>query len=398
MRIVELKILRADGGWRPFSFLKLVTDAGLNGWSEFIEGSWSPGLAGVIQALAPSVVGEDPRAYARLAARLHASMQMAAGGVGHQAIAAIENACVDLAARARGVPVHALFGGPVRQAIDLYWSHCGSFRARLPDYFERVLGLPRLGGVEDFRALGREARRRGYKAVKTNPVLFGPAGARLLNPGFGLEGMRFERTVDEPTLRAIGEQALALREGLGPDAALMLDVNFSFRPAALRRVARALEPARPYWLETDLHDPAALATARRLAGVPFASLESLHGRRAFLPYLQAGAVDFAIIDVPWNGIAEAVRIAALAETFEVDVAPHNFNGPLADLMSAHFCAAVGNVAIMEYEGDDVPWKSTLLTHTPRIEAGQFHVPDGPGWGAEPDEQALAAHPWRGPAA
>jgi L-alanine-DL-glutamate epimerase-like enolase superfamily enzyme len=129
--------------------------------------------------------------------------------------------------------------------------------------------------------------------------------------------------------------------------------------------------------------------------VPLASLESLHGRRAYLPYLQAGAVDFAVIDVVWNGIAEAVRIASLAEAYEVDVAPHNFNGPLADLMSAQFCAAAGNVAIMEIEGDDVPWKSALLDRAPRIEAGQFHIPDAPGWGAEPDEAALAAHPWRG---
>ena len=395
MRIVELRILRADGGWRPFSFLELVTDAGLNGWSEFTEGTWSPGLAEAIQALAPMVVGEDPRPYARLSARLHAAVQMAAGGIGHQAIAAVENACLDLAAKARGVPVHALFGGPVRDAVDLYWSHCGSFRARLPEFFERVLGLPRLASLEDFRALGREVRRRGFKAAKTNPVLFGPGGAELINPGFGLQGMRFERTVDEATLRAIGEQALALRDGLGPDAGLMVDVNFSFRPAALRRVAAALAPARPYWLEADLHEPAALATARRLGGVPIASLESLYGRRAFLPYLQAGAVDFAVIDVTWNGFAEAVRIAALAEAHEVDVAPHNFNGPLADLISAHFCAVAGNVAIMEFEGDDVPWKAQLLDRPPRIEGGRFHIPDGPGWGAEPDEAALAAHPWRG---
>ena len=205
----------------------------------------------------------------------------------------------------------------------------------------------------------------------------------------------FFRVLDEPTLRAIGEQALALREGLGPDAGLMVDVNFSFRPAALRRVAEALEPARPYWLEADLHEPAALATARRLGRVPIASLESLYGRRAYLQYLQAGAVDFAIIDVTWNGFAEAVRIAALAEAHEVDVAPHNFNGPLADLISAHFCAVAGNVAIMEFEGDDVPWKSRLLDRPPRIEGGRFHIPDVPGWGAEPDEAALAAHPWRG---
>ena len=127
--------------------------------------------------------------------------------------------------------------------------------------------------------------------------------------------------------------------------------------------------------------------------VPIASLETLHGRRAYRPYLQARAVDVAVVDVPWNGFQEAVRIASLAETFEVNVAPHNFYGPLADLMSAQFCAVAGNAAIMEIEGDDVPWKYDLLSERPRIEAGRFAVPNGSGWGAEPREEALAAHPW-----
>ena len=127
---------------------------------------------------------------------------------------------------------------------------------------------------------------------------------------------------------------------------------------------------------------------------PIASLESLHGRRAYKSYLQAQAVDVAIVDVPWNGFHESVRIASLAETFEVNVAPHNFYGPLADLMSAHFCTVVPNLTMMEIEGDDVPWKYSLLTHEPTIEEGRLAIPQGPGWGAEPSEEAIAAHPWR----
>ncbi|MGH8258251.1 MAG: mandelate racemase/muconate lactonizing enzyme family protein, partial [Steroidobacteraceae bacterium] len=120
MRIVDLRIFRADGGWRPFSFLKISTDEGLAGWAEFAEGSWSPALPEVILALGRSVVGEDPRCFARLSAQLQAMTLFAAGGLNHQAVAAIENACVDIAAKARGVPVHALFGGPLRDTVDLY--------------------------------------------------------------------------------------------------------------------------------------------------------------------------------------------------------------------------------------------------------------------------------------
>ncbi len=393
MRITELKAFRADGGWRPLSFLKVLTDQGLAGWAEFAEGPWSPALREVILQLGRAVIGKDPRHFARLSAELHAMTQFAAGGLNHQAAAAIENACIDVAAKAQGVPVHALFGGPVRDTVDLYWSHCGSFRVRHAEFFERVLGLPRLQTLDDVRRLGEEALRRGFKAVKTNPIVFDASGPRLLNPGFIPQGLRFERTADEALIRAIRDQIAALRDGLGADAGLHLDVNFAFRPAALRRIARALEPSRLAWLEADLHEPAALAGVRRATVVPIASLETLHGRRAYAPYLQAHAVDVAVVDVPWNGFHEAVRIASLAETFEVNVAPHNFYGPLADLMSAHFCAVAGNAAIMEIEGDDVPWKTSLLTAGPRIEAGQFIIPSGPGWGAEPNEEALAAHPW-----
>jgi L-alanine-DL-glutamate epimerase-like enolase superfamily enzyme len=396
MRITKLDLLQADGLWRPFSFLKMSTDSGLTGWSEFVENDWAPGLRDVILALSRNLAGRDPRQFARLSFEMHALTQFTAGGLVHQAIGAIENACIDIAAKAAGVAACQLFGGPLRTDVALYWSHCGSFRASHAEAFERVLGTPRLRSLQDFEALGREAVARGFGSVKTNPVVFGAAGPQLLNPGFRVRGLNPERHVDEATLTAICDQAQALRSGLGADRSMMIDFNFGFRPDSLLRLARALEPTRPAWLEMDLHSPAALADVRRGARVPIASLESQYGRRDYAPWLTAAAVDTAIIDVPWNGFAESVRIAALAEVHEVNCAPHNFYGPLADLMSAQFCAAVPNVALMEIEADDVPWKYKLLTRQPVIGDGRFQLPAGPGWGADINEDAVAVHPWRGP--
>jgi L-alanine-DL-glutamate epimerase-like enolase superfamily enzyme len=393
MRITKLETLRADGGWRPFSFLKVSTDEGLVGWSEFLEGAWSPGLAEVIGALGRSAVGADPRAFGLLSATLRAMTQFAAGGLAQQAIAAIENACIDIAAKACGVPVYALFGGPLRRAIDVYWSHCGTFRVQHAELFERVLGKPRIRSLDDIRTLGHEAAARGFRAVKTNPIVFTDNGPRLLNPGFVAANLDLGRTVDSRTAAAIGAQVEALRDGLGAERGLMLDLNFGFRPAALRRIATAVAHADLDWLELDLREAAALAAVRARAAMPIASLESEYGRRAYAPFLAAQAVDVAVVDVLWNGFAESVGIAALVEAHEINVAPHNFSGPLGDLIAAHFAAAVANVAIMEIEADDVPWKAELLTRTSTFEGGRFVLPTAAGWGADVDEDAVRAHPW-----
>jgi galactonate dehydratase len=131
---------------------------------------------------------------------------------------------------------------------------------------------------------------------------------------------------------------------------------------------------------------------RRSTATPIASLESIYGLHGYRPFFEEYAVDVAIIDVPWNGLHQAVRIATLADAFEVNVAPHNFYGPIADLMSAHFCAVVPNFRIMEYEADDVPWKQELLSEPSRVERGEFVLPSGPGWGASVNEEAVRAHP------
>jgi galactonate dehydratase len=393
VRISGVETFVADGGWRPFHFLKMTTDEGIVGWAEFTESQRNMGLSTVIHAMGRRIVGNDPRAWARLTATLYAGTRLSYGGINQQALAAIENCCLDIAAQAAGVPVHALFGGSFREQVPLYWSHCGNFRVRHRQFFGEVLGLPPLDSLDAVKALGQEVRSRGYRAAKTSPVIFGSDGPRTVNPGFIPVGMNHGWTADAATVGAIVDQLAAFREGLGDDAALMMDVNFSFRPEALRRIARAAEPFDLAWMEMDLHDPAALAAVRAATATPIASCETLFGRRAYRPYLEAQAADVAIVDVAWNGVAESVRIAALAEAHEVNVAPHSANGPLHDLMSAQFAAAVPNLHIMEIEVDDVPWKDDLLTIPRVIEAGEFRVPAGPGWGAAINEEALAAHPW-----
>jgi galactonate dehydratase len=390
MRIAKIEDFHADGGWRVFSFLKITTDEGLVGWSEYAESSWSRGLSGVIRKLAEPLIGMDPRPYGLISSRLRAYTRMAPGGLNDQAVAAIENALVDIAAKSMGVPVYALFGGPYREMLQLYWSHCGTFRVRNAELFERVIGTSPLRSLDDFKSLGREVTTRGFCYAKTNPILIENGTPRMLNPGFG-PGVEVALNSDSHTLAGIVDQLAAFREGLGPDAGLMMDLNFSFKPESLIRISKAAENFSLTWLEMDVHDPAALAHVRRSSVTPIASLEAVYGRRNYRPYFEQQAVDVAVIDVPWNGMLESVRIAAMAEAYEVNVAPHNFYGHLSTMMSAHFCAAIPNFRIMEIEVDDVPWKDELVTHLPDIRDGKLVLPHRPGWGCEVNEEGVRAH-------
>jgi L-alanine-DL-glutamate epimerase-like enolase superfamily enzyme len=124
MRIESVTTLHADGGRRAFDFVKVVTDDGLVGWSEYNETFGGAGLTALIEHLAPALIGKDPRAHEAHVALMQALRRTAAGGVVQQAIGAIENALLDVKARTLGIPVYELLGGPVRDSIRVYWSHC----------------------------------------------------------------------------------------------------------------------------------------------------------------------------------------------------------------------------------------------------------------------------------
>merc|ERR1712139_577860 len=135
-----------------------------------------------------------------------------------------------------------------------------------------------------------------------------------------------------------------------------------------------------------------MKTIRQSISIPIASLESLYGRMQYKPFFDAQAVDYAIVDVLWNGAWESVKIATLADTYFVNCAAHNYHGWLGTAISAHFCAAIPNFKVLEVDVDDVAWKDEIVTVVPNIKNGVFHLPSGPGGGVELNEAAIALHP------
>lgn len=391
MKIVKVETLQADGGYRTCSYAKVTTDEGLVGWSEFYDGLFGVGLAPLVESFGKLALGRDPLQVGVLSETLLATTRLSAGGMSHQAVAAIENACLDIQGKALGVPVHALFGGPFRERVPVYWTHLGSYRVRHPAFYES-LGYEPVRTLADFTRLGREAVARGFTAVKTNPVFFDKPQPYMFNGGFRIAPGFLDRSIGDAHLAAIVDQMHALREGIGPHAGLMLDVSFSQRTEGYLRIARRLEALGMYWLELDIRDADALALIRNATSTPIASLESLHGLQDYRPYIAQRTVDVAIVDPMWNGVWQSVRVATLADAFETHIAPHNPVGELGNLMSLHLCAAVPNVRIMELRADEAPWTRDFLTHPPLLEDGHMRVPDRPGWGADIDEEALRAHP------
>jgi L-alanine-DL-glutamate epimerase-like enolase superfamily enzyme len=143
-------------------------------------------------------------------------------------------------------------------------------------------------------------------------------------------------------------QQEAFRRGVGRDIGLHLDTNFNYKIEGYLRLARALEAGGLVWL-----------------------------------------------DVAWNGILKSVKIAAIADAYEVNIAPYNFNGHLGSLISAHTCAAVPNFKVTEIDIDDMSWKYDIVARPPVIDNGDLVLPNGPGWGADANEDFVRAHPPRG---
>jgi L-alanine-DL-glutamate epimerase-like enolase superfamily enzyme len=388
VKVAALETLICDAGWRPWIFVKATTDDGLVGWAEVTDSHGSPrGLAGIIEDLAPLVVGRDPRPVERIYWDLYRHTRQSPGSVIAKALAAVENALLDVKAKALGVPVHELFGGPTRDTIPLYWSHCGTTRARAHE----VSGTPKLASYDDVAALGREVVERGYGAFKTNIVLPGEEPAVLM-PGFGSGGGAQQAGEIADALVRLLE---AFADGTGRAARPIVDLNFNLEPEGILGVASRLEPFDLLWLEVDLFDSAALEVVRRRSPMPICSGENLYGSRQFRPFLEAGALDVASVDVIWNGFHQAKKIADLAETFEVNCAPHNYYSHLATFIAAQWCAAIPNARILEFDVDDVPWRDGLVTALPAIEDGEIAVPEASGWGTDVVEDVLREHPWRG---
>lgn len=385
-KVAKIGTLACDAGWRNYYFVKLTTSDGVVGWSEFDEGFGNPGIAYVIKELSERIVGRPVMDHERLYAELHCATRPGSGGVVGQALGAIENAMLDAKAKTLGVPCYVLLGGKMRDRVKVYWSHCGTWRISRQPWYQ-----PAVTSVDGVRALAREVRDRGFKALKTNIYRYENGQPKGWATGWGVP-FQPELNIERNVVRGLREHLEVLRDSAGPGVDLLLDLNFNAKTEGYLKLIREIADFDMFWVELDMLDPKALAYIRSRSDQPIASCETLMGLSQFLPFFEHQAVDVAIVDLPWNGAWQAMKIANAADGYGVNVAPHNFYGHLCTMMNAHFCAAVPNLRIMETDIDRIAWDDELFTHVPQFEDGHLVIPDRPGWGTEPNEEAIRAHP------
>ncbi len=390
MKITEVDTFIVNAGWRPWLFVAIRTDAGITGYGECSDMRNPYGIAGAIRDLQDLLVGRDPRPIEMLYWDMYRKTRQSPGGIAAKAIAGIDCALWDIKAKAFGVPVYELFGGPMRERQRLYWSHCGTFRAR----HHELLGVSPLRAMDDIARLGEEVVTRGFTALKTN-ILFPGDPAQVYFAGFGGGPGTTDQNISSALIRHIRELIGAFRSAVGDDVGIALDLNFNFKPEGAALICQALEEFNMMWVEVDIYDPEALRRVKDATRTPICSGENFIGLREYRRYLDARAQDVLMVDVPWNGFTLSKKIADLAESYEINIAPHNYYSHLSTLMSAHLCACAPNVRIQEIDIDDIPWKDDLIDQALVIENGDLRIPDRPGWGANLNETVAREHPWKG---
>jgi len=360
VRIAELRTCLQRVGDRPRVLVKITTDEGIAGWSEVYNHGPDLAQPPLLEYLFAQIKGMDARRPGYVNQYLLQSCRFPPGALGLAAIAAIDNALWDVAARALGVPVYQLIGGAVRDRVRVY---AGLYSAPdVPELQDRTAALHGRFGVTAFK--------------------LSPYRSDLHRTRFG------------SLARELGVYAGEVRAAHPAGWEFAFDAHAClWQPRHAVELAAALAPHEPLFLEEPIRPEHLAAWARICAesAVPIATGESLYSPHEFLALLNAGGADIVQPDIcVVGGLTQMLKIANIAEAHYVPVAPHNPLGPLATAANVHFAAATTNFEILEYKPDEVSWcPDPYLPVDGYLELR----PDRPGWGVEIDEDALEHDDW-----
>jgi galactonate dehydratase len=373
MKITAIKTIVVNAQMRNWVFVKVETDEpGLYGWGEASLEWKTRAVCGAVEDFAPMLLGEDPSRIEFLYQKMYRQSFWRMGVIGMSAISGIEQALWDIRGKVLGQPVYNLLGGRVRDRVRMY-THLGGgdMQAVYETQWSNDFGL--------FAERAAEVVEMGYTAVK---VLITPPTETLNS----IAGYKY----------AEGAMA-AMRGEVGEGVDIMIDCHGRHALANAVEFCRVLAPYRPYFIEEPVppENVATLAEVRRASPVPIATGERLVTRYQFREIFEQQAAHIIQPDLcHCGGLWEAKKIAAMAETYTMGVAPHNPLGPVANAAALHFALSTPNFLIQEDMLTDVPWRWEVVQHSLRTEGGYWLPTDAPGLGIEVDEEAAKKHPFQ----
>ncbi|MCK9930209.1 mandelate racemase/muconate lactonizing enzyme family protein [Frankia sp. Mgl5] len=366
MKIADVRTHVYGTPWRDLTYVQVFTDDGLVGVGETRMLGHTQALLGYLaEATRNHVLGSDPFDIESLVDRMKRGDYGRAGEIVMSGIACVEMACWDIVGKALGQPVWRLLGGKVRDRIKAY-----------ANGWYTVERTP-----EEFHAAARAVVDRGYRALKLDP--------------FGAGRWELDRAERRHSISLVE----AVRDAVGPDVEILVEMHGRFAPHEAIRIAASLAEFEPGWVEEPVPPENLRALAKAAAGIdaPVATGERIHDRTEFRELFDLGAADIIQPDIGHlGGISETRKLAATAETHFTLVAPHNVGGAVLTAANLHLAACTPNFMIQEHFNDFADEEVKLAAPgLPPVVDGYFALPTAPGLGVELDVDVVAAHPSRG---
>jgi L-alanine-DL-glutamate epimerase-like enolase superfamily enzyme len=357
MRIASIRTYIV-GEVRPFLFVVVETECGIRGIGEAGITWREQAVAGFIESLKPSLVGQDPRRIEHLWQVMLRCGFFPGGRIGAAAISAIDIALWDIKGKSLGVPVYELLGGLVRDHVACY---------------------PHVADAD------RDEMIRQSKNLVD-------AGWRFVRFNLPSQG---DQLAPRESVRQGVELVAGIAESVGPDVGIIIDAHTRLDPVDAVSLCRQLEPFNPFFVEDPVRceNPAAIGRLRQHTSVPIAMGEQYATKWEFREPIENDWIDYCRVDVcNVGGLTEARKIAGWCETHYVAIAPHNPLGPVSTAACLHLDLATSNFAVQECARIPGEVLSELFPKQVAFERGCMLPTDTPGLGIEFDESAVSKYP------
>lgn len=374
MKIEQVKTWLVEGIKYNWTLIKVYTDEGFTGIGEATNWPGSPMVFDAVNYVGQLLKGQDATQIDYIWTKLYRDLNwLGRAGPVLSAMSAFDIALWDIAGKRAGLPVYEMLGGAYRKTIKLYANYWFLSGNRPDDYAREA----------------RAMKERGFSACKMDPFAH-------TSYWYGSDlSENLTLTAEQKDIAL--QRLVAVQEAVGSDFPIAVETHAMLNgPTAVEMAHRIKElKINCMWYEepAGAEFPDAIAEVRRQISLPVCVGERLHSRFMCLPILERHAADILMPDITrCGGISEMRKIANLSECFNIPIAPHNPNGPISTIASAHVMASIPNFYLQEFMATDVPWRDTILDKPLSIQRGEFILGKEPGLGFDLMEEEIERHP------